>query len=63
MQFAQEKLSQRGEFYFKFKCADRDILDVLFVKLSIDKLDEDYIYAYANTPEFNYFLSHFLFLS
>ncbi|PLX06906.1 MAG: hypothetical protein C0594_06580 [Marinilabiliales bacterium] len=58
LQFAQEKLNERGEVFFSFKCNDKNLLSQLTRIVSIDKLDNTRIYAYANSDEFEQFLSY-----
>jgi hypothetical protein len=58
MEFAQEKLNERGEFYFTFKCDNKDLVREMSRQLSIDKVQGNTVYAYANTQEFNVFLGY-----
>ena len=59
--FAQSKnnyfdFSKRGEAYFSFKTEDKDVIRQLSKIISIDKIEDEGIIAYANEQEFNKFL-------
>jgi len=59
--FAQSKnnyfdFSKRGEAYFSFKTEDKDVIRQLSKIISIDKIEDESIIAYANEQEFNKFL-------
>ncbi|HOZ30378.1 MAG TPA: M14 family zinc carboxypeptidase, partial [Bacteroidales bacterium] len=58
MEFAQEKLSERGEFYFTFNCSNHELLRELTEIISIDNYKNGLVYAYANSQEFNEFLNY-----
>ncbi|MCK9255340.1 MAG: PKD domain-containing protein [Bacteroidales bacterium] len=58
LNYAQNKLNERGEFYFKFECSDIEVIQDLSQKLSIDHFKGSYIYAYATQTEFEYFLNY-----
>ena len=60
LEFAQTQLEQRGEIYFTFRVEieDFDILKELTEIISIDKLENNIVYAYANTSGFELFLEY-----
>ncbi|MDD3740495.1 MAG: M14 family zinc carboxypeptidase, partial [Bacteroidales bacterium] len=58
MDFALEKLSERGEFYFTFNCSNHELLRELTEIISIDNYKSGLVYAYANSQEFNEFLNY-----
>jgi len=58
MEFAQEKLTQREEFYFTFNCENRDLVREISRQLSIDKVQGSTVFAYANPQEFAVFLTY-----
>jgi PKD repeat protein/murein tripeptide amidase MpaA len=58
MEFAQEKLNQREEFYFTFKCENHDLVREISRQLSIDKVQGNTVFAYANPQEFAEFLEY-----
>lgn len=56
---AFSSLKEKGEVYFSFEVTERDKLDSLSKIISVDNVVKDgdfYVYAYANTDEFNRFL-------
>jgi len=55
---ALRDIDRRGEVYFNFKLLDKSKLAVLTQKISIDKIRDDSVYAYANQKEFSEFLKH-----
>lgn len=57
-EYAYNKLTERGELYFKFKCDNIETIKELSLKLSIDNLKDGFVYAYATLPEFNNFLNY-----
>ncbi|HPX75406.1 MAG TPA: PKD domain-containing protein, partial [Bacteroidales bacterium] len=58
LDYAHNKLNERGEFYFKFKCNDIELVNELSSKLSIDNFKNGFVYAYANQTEFETFLTY-----
>ncbi len=58
LSFAEEKLEERGEFYFTFPVASNSIMYNLTRELSIDGFKAGLVYAYANTMEFENFLTY-----
>jgi len=58
LDFAQEKLSTRGEIYFTFPEADYETMMTLNRQLSIDDFKAGIVYAYANPQEFDNFLTY-----
>jgi PKD repeat protein len=58
LEFANQKLEERGEFFFHFNCEDTEILQELNQLLWIDKVDGSTIYAYATTATFPQFLTY-----
>lgn len=54
--FANEKLQERGEIYFKFAIPSQEILNQLSKIISIDNVDYQNVFAYANEIEFQQFL-------
>jgi len=58
LDFAQEKLSTRGEIYFTFPEADYETMMTLNRQLSIDDFKDGIVYAYANQQQFDNFLTY-----
>ena len=54
--FPTEKFKTKGEVYFTFKIADRNDLEILTRIISIDNVQGNQVYAYANEQEFSNFL-------
>lgn len=52
----EEYLNIRGEVYFRF-VSSRDDLELLSKTISIDRIHDDTVYAYANAKEFKSFLN------
>ncbi len=52
---AQEELNRRGEVYFSFQLSDLTQISILTQHLSIDKIQDHTVFAYANQKEFNDF--------
>jgi len=55
-QNAEIILKERGEVYFRFENIGKKALHSVTHIVSIDNVDEDFVYAYANRKEFNKFL-------
>ena len=53
---AEQILQERGEVYFSFTISDHSNLEQLTRIISIDKLEGNKVFAYANQNEFNAFL-------
>lgn len=53
---AQQQLGTRGEVYYRFSVNNLDDVGILTDIVSIDKIDGNEIYAYANKKEFEEFL-------
>ncbi|MCK4664681.1 MAG: tandem-95 repeat protein [Bacteroidales bacterium] len=49
-------LDKRGEVYFKFPVQDRTVINEITKQISIDDIDDSFIYANANIKEFKEFL-------
>jgi len=58
LEFAQQKLIERGEVYFTFPVASNSIMHNLLRELSIDGFEDELVYAYANAAEFENFLTY-----
>ncbi len=58
LEFAQQTLDSRGEFYFQFTCDDVEILQELEQQIAIDEVRGDVIYAYAYPDTFDDFLAY-----
>jgi len=58
LEFAQQKLEERGEFYFTFPVAENEIMLALNRQISIDGFKDGLVYAYANQNEFETFLEY-----
>ena len=58
LEFAQQKLDERGEFYFTFPIAEHEIMFQLNRQISIDGFTDEIVYAYANPQEFATFLEY-----
>ncbi|MDA3910553.1 MAG: PKD domain-containing protein [Bacteroidales bacterium] len=58
LEFANQKLEERGEFFFHFTCEDTEILQELNQLLWIDKVEGSTIYAYATPATFPQFLTY-----
>jgi PKD repeat protein len=58
LEFAQQKLTERGEVYFTFPVASNSIMHNLLRELSIDGFEDELVYAYANAQEFENFLTY-----
>jgi PKD repeat protein len=58
LEFANQKLEERGEFFFHFNCEDTEILQELNQLLWIDKVEGSTIYAYATNATFPQFLTY-----
>jgi PKD repeat protein len=56
IEFAQDKLDSRGEFYFYFETSNLSDLIQLKEIISIDDVYGNIVYAYANQIEFDQFL-------
>lgn len=54
---ATKELNRRGELFFKFTLSDMQELQSIGNKISVDKIDGNTVYAYANALEFTQFLS------
>ena len=57
---AEDMLKNRGEVYVSFDLPADSILIELYDLLSIDFVDEETVYAYANSQEFDAFLNYSL---
>ena len=53
---AMSIISQRGEVYFSFNTPNQMDMEFLTKMVSIDKVDQEKVYAYANQESFNEFL-------
>ncbi|MCK5855931.1 MAG: T9SS type A sorting domain-containing protein [Bacteroidales bacterium] len=53
---AMSIISQRGEVYFSFNTPNQMDMEFLTKMVSIDKVDQEKVYAYANKESFNEFL-------
>ena len=58
LEFANQKLEERGEFFFHFTCDDTESLQELNQILWIDKVVGSTIYAYASPDAFQQFLTY-----
>ncbi len=59
LQYAKQKLNERGEFYFTFQVLDNnETMKELSKNLSIDGFENGLVYAYANVEEFEKFLTY-----
>jgi len=58
---ASQYLEERGEVCFNFYVSSMTEIDNLSKIISIDKVDGNKVFAYANKEEFNEFLSHNLY--
>ncbi|MDD2636585.1 MAG: M14 family zinc carboxypeptidase, partial [Bacteroidales bacterium] len=58
MEFANQTLETRGEFYFTFTYDSKDQVIELLEFLSIDKVVGTTVYAYANTETFEIFKNY-----
>jgi hypothetical protein len=54
---AQEFLQEKGEVYFSFEIPEGKKLVEVFNMISVDNLDGNTVYAYANAREFEQFLA------
>jgi hypothetical protein len=52
---AQQILEDRGEVYFSFQIEDRDLIHEFSSIISIDKIEENTVFAYANKTGFDAF--------
>ncbi|MBU0765537.1 MAG: PKD domain-containing protein [Bacteroidetes bacterium] len=55
MDFAEQKLDERGEVYFTFTCTDKEKIKQLTEVISIDNVMGQTVWAYANRDEFEVF--------
>ncbi|MGM0626093.1 MAG: hypothetical protein ACQES0_09455, partial [Bacteroidota bacterium] len=59
LDFAQQTLDERGEFYFEFKCDSPETIEALQEHLSFDHRHGNIFYAYALSDEaFDQFLEY-----
>lgn len=63
LEFANQKLEERGEFFFYFDCEDTAVLQELNEVLWVDKIVGSRIYAYATPSAFQTFLTYNLIFS
>ncbi|MDR2835687.1 MAG: T9SS type A sorting domain-containing protein [Bacteroidales bacterium] len=58
IEFALEKLQQRSEIYFSFQKPNQEVFLELSEKISIDNVKNNKVFAYANSSEFEQFLTY-----
>ncbi|MDL2262400.1 carboxypeptidase regulatory-like domain-containing protein [Bacteroidales bacterium OttesenSCG-928-I21] len=58
LNFVFDKLKKQNEIYFSFTCENKEVIKNLSQELSISKITDSIVYAFANTKEFEKFLEY-----
>jgi len=58
LDFANDKIAERGGIYFYFPIPEHEVMLNLFNEISVDGFKNDQVYAYANSHEFETFLTY-----